>query len=122
MAILGRQQILDVQDLQTVDVDVPEWGGTVRLRMMSGTEREEMDAFFRTPPEERVAGSRVMLVALCAVDESGGRLFSVADLQPLSTKSGSALDLLSTAAMKMNKLGSYAEGEAEKNSDPGQTA
>ena len=29
MALLGRDQILTAQDLPTVDVDVPEWGGTV---------------------------------------------------------------------------------------------
>src|SRR3546814_15151448 len=39
MALIGRQQIDEVVDLKTEDVDVPEWGGQVRLRELSSKER-----------------------------------------------------------------------------------
>ena len=35
MKLLSAQDIIKAQDLKTVDVEVPEWGGTVRLKEMS---------------------------------------------------------------------------------------
>jgi hypothetical protein len=32
---LKREQILKANDIKTIEVEVPEWGGTVRLRTMS---------------------------------------------------------------------------------------
>src|SRR3546814_18605979 len=44
MALIGRQQIDEVVDLKTEDVDVPEWGGQVRLRELSSKERSLIEA------------------------------------------------------------------------------
>ena len=46
MTYLSRDAILQREDIKTEDVEVPEWGGTVRVRGMSGVQR---DAFRGQP-------------------------------------------------------------------------
>ena len=38
--LLNAGEILAAQDLKTRDVEVPEWGGVVRLRELSARDRE----------------------------------------------------------------------------------
>ena len=42
MTLLSKSASLCANDLQTEDVDVPEWGGAVRVRSFTG---RELDAF-----------------------------------------------------------------------------
>ncbi|MBF0417208.1 MAG: hypothetical protein HQL86_03060 [Magnetococcales bacterium] len=115
---LNRQQILDAQDLKTVDVDVPEWGGPVRIREFSGKDR---DAFLTAAHKRRDKGVielTALLVALAIVDDDGEEMFTEADIQTLNTKSAHALVRLEEEIRKLNRMN---EEEAEKNSDPGQT-
>jgi hypothetical protein len=41
---LTRDAILQAPDLQGEDVAVPEWGGTVRVRGLSGAQRDAYEA------------------------------------------------------------------------------
>ena len=73
MGLLTKERILAVDDIVTEDVDVPEWGGTVRVRGLSGTER---DAFESSMIERRgkkvetnLTNLRAKLVAASVVDE-----------------------------------------------------
>ena len=64
---LSAEDILAAEDIETVDVLVPEWGGTVKLRSLSGKEAEKFVESF--PPGERQTASAVHIVALCAIKE-----------------------------------------------------
>ena len=44
MVYLSREEILSVHDIVTEEVDVPEWGGIVRVRGMSGVQRDAFEA------------------------------------------------------------------------------
>ena len=44
MTLLFKTAILAAQDLQTEDVEVPEWGGAVRVRSFTGRERDAFQA------------------------------------------------------------------------------
>ena len=44
MTYLSRDTILQREDIVTEDVEVPEWSGTVRVRGMSGVERDAFEA------------------------------------------------------------------------------
>ena len=118
MALLGRDQILAAQDLPTVDVEVPEWGGTVRVRMMTGGERDAFEAGTITRHgrkiEQNLVNIRARLVALCVVDEKGQRLFSEADAAALGQKSAAALNRVFNAAQQLNALTEEAAGAAEE--------
>ncbi|MFE7797058.1 hypothetical protein [Nocardia sp. NPDC057440] len=108
MSLLSRESILTADDRNHEDVEVPEWGGTVRVRAMSGFERDK----FETGMIERRGGKQVenftnlraRLVALVLIDEDGKRLFSDKDVHQLGTKSAAALDRVYTTAQKLNGI------------------
>lgn len=125
MALLTRDQILKAQDLPTEDVPVPEWGGTVRVRALTGAER---DAFEQSIVEQRGRSARMnlqnlraKLVALTVVDEEGNRIFSDSDAKLLGKKSALALNRVFEVAQKLSGLTSEDVEELTKNSESDQS-
>lgn len=115
MAFLTADQIREVDDKQYEDVDVPEWGGTVRVRGMSGTER---DAYEASIIEQRgndrkvnLANARAKLVVRCLVDENGALLFTPDDVRVLGRKSAKALERVFDAARRASGM---SEADIEK--------
>lgn len=111
MVILSREDILSADDGQLVPVDVPEWGGTVLVKPLSGDDRDrfEQSNFRRTPDggmEPNLTGSRARLCQLSIVDEQGNRIFDKADIRKLGAKSSHALDRVAEAARKASGLAS----------------
>ncbi len=96
MGFLTRDEILGAVDLKVVEVAVPEWGGTVRVSMMTGTERDAFEAETVVRKGKRVevnmVNMRARLVARTVVDEKGARVFSDGDVEGLAAKSAAALD------------------------------
>jgi hypothetical protein len=109
MALLNRDQILAAEDRKSVEVDVPEWGGSVLVRTLSGRERDEFESStVRTrggKREENFANFRARLVSLCMVDERGERLFKTRnEIDMLGNKSVAALQRVFDAAQKLNGM------------------
>lgn len=119
--ILGREEILGARDLRTELVEVPEWGGAVRIRTLTAAERDSYEqALMRRRGgrlEVEMRGARVRLVALCVVDEQGQRLFSDQDIEALEGRSAAAIDRIFTAALKLNGMAEGAIEEALGNSE-----
>jgi hypothetical protein len=115
MALLTREQIVEVEDTEYAVVECPEWGGDVRLKSIKGSQR---DAYEQSLILER-GGSRQMnlrnarakLIVLCAVDEAGRLLFSADDLNVLGRKNAKPLDRLFDAC---RKLAGLSEDDVEK--------
>jgi hypothetical protein len=105
---LSRDDILKAEDLTTEEVDVPEWGGTVLVRGMSGRERDEFEASMAERRGGRMvqnfANTRAKLVSYCVVDDDGQRMFTAADIAALGEKSGAALDRVFEAAARLSGL------------------
>mgnify|MGYP001405693506 CR=1 FL=1 len=103
MKLLGREDILAADDTRTVDVEVPEWGGVVRLRVMTGAARQ---AFLRAASKRAGDDDGLVeaLIVACAVDEHGQRIFSPDDVPALREKSGAALQRVFAAAAELNGL------------------
>lgn len=122
MKLLNKAAILGVEDLKHEDVPVPQWGGTVRVRMMTGAERDEFRSAIANEEGKSSPGqvSAALLVATC-IDETGARLFSAEDIDALKEKSAAALDVLAEASMRLNGLGGNAVSDAGKNSASGQS-
>lgn len=122
--MLTRQLILAAQDLPFEDVEVPEWGGTVRISTMTGAMRDAWEQSLVVPGkgEPDVSNVRAKLVAACAVDESGERLFSASDVAALGRKSGAALDRLARVAQRLNRISEKAQEEARGNSSGDRSA
>lgn len=103
-----RTAILEAQDSQRQAVEVPEWGVTVYVRTLSGTERDAFEAgLVKGQGKQRkpdLANLRARLVALCAVDAEGKRIFADGDVDALGRKAAAPLDRIFTAAQQLNGL------------------
>lgn len=107
--LLGRDQILAVNDFEYELVEVPEWGGTVRIRGLSGSERDQLEASMirargRTTEVNVSALStfRARLVAMSIVDDQGRRVFKDTDIDALGKKSSKALQRVFNACQKLS--------------------
>ena len=107
---LSAEQILGADDLGYEDVAVPEWGGTVRVRELPGTERDKFEAQFvgkdgASLRTEGLEGFRARLAAAAIVDEHGKVVFrSAAETKRLGEKSASALQRVCDVAMRLSKM------------------
>ncbi len=118
---LNRQAILAADDLKSEEVHVPQWGGSVRIRVMTGLERDELRMEFAKYSNGDAGAFAAVLVASCAVDDEGNRLFTMDDVAALRGKGAAALDGPAAVAMRLNGLGGKAHEEAVKNSESGQS-
>ncbi len=121
--LLGRDDILAAQDLPAEDVEVPEWGGMVRVRGLSGKDR---DAYFTSMAVAR--GGQIIgrdtrnvsakLVAQCVVGETGEPLFTQHDIDLLGAKSAAALGRVFEVAARLSGLEEEDIAGLEKDSGP----
>lgn len=116
MAYLTREAILAADDTKFAEVDVPEWGGTVRIRTITGTERDKFEAF-RDNALKRGSdiGATAYLVAMAICDENGKPIFKPEDMVALGAKNRAPLDRIYAEMCKLNGLSAAAVEDAEKN-------
>ena len=109
MANLTREQILAAPDIHRETVPVPEWGGEIYVRGLSGTERDKFEASIitirGTSQDVNMANVRAKLAAMAICDEFGKRLFTDADVKALGEKSASALQRVFAVAQRLSGLG-----------------
>lgn len=119
MPTLTKLQIIEAQDIQKELVKVPEWGGDVYVKMMTGKERDTFESsLFETKGDDRkqnLVNMRARLAAMTIVDDNGTRLFSDDDVNALGKKSARALDRIFKVAQKLNGIGADAVEELTKN-------
>lgn len=114
---LDRDAILGADDRPLETIHVPEWGGDVCVRGLTGAERDAYEASITSPrPDGRqhinVQNLRARLVVLACVDPATGeRLFRDDDAAALGGKSASAVDRVFSVARRMSGL---AEGDVEE--------
>ena len=105
---LGRDEILDYDDIKVETVPVPEWGAkaAVRLKVLSAAERDAFEASTVTTKggkqKPNLANIRARLVARCMVDGDGKRVFESGDVARLGNKSSKALDRLFAKCQEIN--------------------
>ena len=132
--LLSREEILGANDLPTEDVEVPEWGGSVRVRTLTGTERDEFESSIitmkkvkkgkRTVTESspNLRNIRAKLVARSIVKEDGALMFpNSEDVFVLGEKSAAALDRVYEVSARLSKITDEDIEELEKNSSGGQS-
>lgn len=122
---LSKSQILKAQDRAKLEkVPVPEWGGDVYLRILSGTERDQFeDETYKVrgkTVELNRTNIRARLLAICLCDEKGARLFTDADAAALGEKASPVITRLFDLAQKINGLTKADVEDLAKNSGAGQ--
>lgn len=117
MALLSKAEILGIDDRMTETVDVPEWGGSVKIAVMPGWARDEYEGMLvaRGTKKGLPANLRARYVSYCVVDEKGELMFSLADLEELGKKSSVALDRIFEAASVLNGTSPEGMDEVAKN-------
>lgn len=108
MTLLSKEAIFAQNDRKYEDVAVPEWGGTVRVRSLSGEERDAYEASMvhqvGNKAKANLRNMRAKLVALSAVKEDGSPMFDQGDVMRLGQANAAALDKLFAAAQRLSGL------------------
>jgi len=101
--MLTRESILQSDDLPRELVEVPEWGGDVYVRTLTGTERDAFEqSMVHKKNKTNLANVRARFAVLTVCDDSGQRLFTDEDAKELGTKSAAALDRVFEVAQRLN--------------------
>ena len=108
MTYLSRDDILKADDLHIEDVEVPEWGGIVRVCGLSGRERADFQiSTIQLRGKETIpvlSNLQAKLVARAIVDEDGHRMFTDQDITALGEKSSTTLERVFQVASRLSGL------------------
>ena len=118
---LSREMILAAEDLPMERVEVPEWGGFVYIRTLTGKERDKYeDGCFVGKGRKRVytlRDTRARLAVLAVCDETGRRLFTDTDIDRLGGRSAAALDRVFEVAQRLSGVSDEDVEDLAKNSE-----
>ena len=117
--ILGKAGILDADDLTIEEVEVEEWGGWIRIRSLTGRERDRFEAEVLKKNGQKglnLDNVRAKLVVAAAVDQDGKQLFQPGDEAKVGQKNGAALSRVAAVAQRLGGLSTADVEELAKNS------
>lgn len=101
--------------LKQEQMEIPEWGGTVFVREMTGAERSSVENRF-IGKDKSMDGMRESVIMMCTFDDTGGKVFHPGDEKWLCDASADVLDRMFGKIMDMSGMGKEAAALAEKNS------
>ncbi|MBI5964940.1 MAG: hypothetical protein HY863_15785 [Chloroflexi bacterium] len=120
--LLSKSSILAAQDLPFENVDVPEWGGTVRVIGLNAKDAQRYSSrlVVINPLDGKVQKLKldtVMtdLLVRTIVDENNDPLFSEDDIEALGKKSAQVLTRLFEVAQRLSGLGDSSAKEIKAN-------
>jgi len=113
--MLTRAAILATEDIKSQVVQVPEWGGAVLVKGMTGTMRDKWEISVSSDAKATTTNARAKLVVCSVVDDAGTPIFTDADIEALGNKSGAALTRVAEVAMRLSGLRTQDLDDAVKN-------
>lgn len=136
MACLSKDKIQAANDVKMEKVLVPEWAdgdpeAYVMVRTMTAGQRDKWEEsnLVRTGDGRKLENyqtnlkdyrARLCVASMC--DDEGQHLFTMSDVEILSSKSSEPIDRIVAVSQRINGLTSKEIEAAEKNSSPDQTA
>lgn len=110
--LLSREDILSVNDIEVQELPVPEWGGMIYVKTLTGEERDKIEAAVieinprsGQPSAARMDKLRSLVAFYGICDETGKRLFTEGkDIALLAKKSASALDRVVAKIESLSKM------------------
>ena len=119
--VLDKSAILTASDMKKEKIHVPEWGGDVWIKSLSGKERDAFESsMFKGKGKNRkenFANLRARLLVWTLVDEQGNRLFDDSDATALGEKNAKALDRCFAKARELSGMSEEDVEEMTKNSE-----
>jgi hypothetical protein len=122
MEFLTKEQILGASDLEEKEVEVPEWGGKVLVRGLTGRQRDIFEKSLITGKgknrDVNIENARAKLLTLCLVDpKTKAPIFTQSDIEALGKKSAKALNRVYDVATDLSGIGEEEIEELTKNSE-----
>lgn len=118
---LNINDILNAQDTQEEKIEVPEWGGYVIIRGLTGEAKDayEQSLFVKDPEgkfKQSLDNVRAKLISACVIGPDGHRMFtSESQIKALGSKSAKALDKIFEACQRLNAISEKDIEELEGN-------
>lgn len=104
MSALTKDQILAANDMDLLEIEVPEWSGSVYCRVMTVGERDAYEREWIGKRETGVENFRTKFLQRVLCSKDGELLFSAEEVALLSKKSARVMARLWDKAMKHNHL------------------
>ncbi len=98
---LNKHQIFAADDLAEKYVDMPEWGGDVKIKALSVAEQLDYDAFLAKAPSEM--DMAIKLILLGCIDDKNNKLFNEDDADLLKNKKSDSIFKLVSEIIKLNQ-------------------
>ena len=122
----GEKKYLGFADIQAApdrlieEVDVPEWGGTVKLASITQGERASLQNIVISSEGAKTgANVQALLLAKCLINGDGRRIFddSPHELAVLEARHPVVIDRLFSIAQRLNGMQTGAVEEAKKKAE-----
>lgn len=116
--MLTKEAIMAAQDIVIETVNVPEWGGNVKVKSLMSDQRDQYEQLLIGQKEKSgtIYSIRATLCALSIIGDDGNPLFDITDIDTLGKKSAIAVDRVVDVIRRISGLAPEAVGDAEKNS------
>ena len=113
---LNAESILAAEDFKYAEVECPEWGGTVRVRSLSGGQRAQIT---QRVNDKQLDELDELLAVMACVDEDGSRIFTNKDIASLKKKSAAVVTRIAKKVLEISGIGNEAGevDDAKKNSE-----
>lgn len=114
--ILTREGIFGAKDLPLVEVEVPEWEGSVFVRSMNAEERGDLEKRFQgREAQDDPCDFRATILALTVTDAEGGLLFTLDDIAALKKKGAKPVENIFEVSCRINGFTKKDVADIEKN-------
>ncbi len=101
-----RDRILAANDIESKVFHVAQWGIDIELRTLSASDRAQLvSSCMSADGTVDIQKMYPSLIIACVYDpETGGRVFSIEDMDAISDKSASAVEFVAQKAMEMSGM------------------
>jgi len=117
--MLSKADMLQPRSRRIVEVDVPEWGGVVRVQELTTSERSKFETSLQgkkgKSDPSRTVTVRERLIVLSVVDEQGQRVFSDEDIPALSEQPIKAIERIFNTIQDVSGFSNDDVADLEKN-------
>lgn len=114
MARLTPSQVLEQPTLVTEELEVPEWGGSVLIKMLSAKERDDFEASMvkirNGKQEPNTHNFRARLVQLAVVNDDGSPFFTRHDVKTLGNLPAAGLQRVFN---KINEMSAFSDDDVK---------
>lgn len=117
--MITREQFLAHKEMKVVEVNIPEWDDTIKIKAWNTTERAEFEVSIRGGDEsDRRSDMRERAIVSSVIDEKTGKLmFTKADIGQLGMITASVAERILIAVTTLNHITSKDQEEIVKNSE-----